>query len=388
MQGFGLSASFARRNPSNEPAMNGTPSCEPQAIRNFSARAVMVPLTFALGTSAAVIKSVPLLLLDVQMQSGVTGRSYIFCYSRAGAKGVAAVLADAFDLVKDQAADPQSVSRFLARRFDLLGVTGITRMALSALDMALWDACAVAANLPMVTFLGGRSRPIRAYDSRGLGLMEAGRLADEAEALLAKGLKAVKLRLGYPTLAEDVNAVKAVRRRIPGSIAVMVDFNQALTTTEAITRGLALQGEGIAWLEEPIRHDDYAGNAAIADALDVPLQIGENFNGPAAMLDAVTMRAADLVMPDVARIGGVTGWQQAAGIAAAAGLQISSHLMPEPSVHLLAASPSAHWIEYVDWADAVLEQPLAITDGEIAPPMRPGFGLLWDEAKLKRLEPV
>src|SRR5262249_31145474 len=153
------------------------------------------------------------------------------------------------------------------------------------LDMALWDAAAKAAGLPLVELLGGRRRAIRAYDSRGLGLMQPEKLAEEAEALLRKGMSAIKLRLGYPTLEEDLAALRAVRGRIPREILVMTDYNQALTTEEAIRRGRALQAEGIAWLEEPIRHDDYRGNAAIARTLDVPLQIGENFNGPEAMAE-------------------------------------------------------------------------------------------------------
>jgi len=206
--------------------------------------------------------------------------------------------------------------------------------------------------------------------------------------LIAEGMKAVKLRLGYPTLEEDLNALRVVRASIAADVQVMVDYNQALMTAEAIRRGLALQQEGIAWLEEPIRHDDYRGNAEIARKLDVPLQIGENFNGPEAMAEAIAMQASDYAMPDVARIGGVTGWMQAASMAAAHGIELSSHLVPEISVHLLAASPTAHWIEYVDWADAILEEPLQVVGGAIAPSNRPGLGIAWSEEKLRKLDAV
>jgi mandelate racemase len=235
---------------------------------------------------------------------------------------------------------------------------------------------------------GGSPRPIPAYDSRGLGLMSREKLGDETEALLAKGLRAVKLRLGYPWLADDVAAVRSVRGRIPDDVPLMVDYNQALTPTEAILRGRALQGEGVAWLEEPIRHDDYIGNAAIARATEIPLQIGENFNGPEAMATALAEDACDYVMPDAARIGGVTGWMQAAGIAAARGIEMSSHLIPEISAQLLSATPAAHWLEYVDWGDAILEEPLEIADGVVVCPKRPGLGIAWDGDKLKRLEAI
>ena len=366
-------------NPSPLPALT---------IRGVSTRAVRVPLTFALGTSAAVVRSVPLLLVDLHTEEGVTGRCYLFCYTRSGAAAVAAHLVEAVESAQGKPACPLDLYAALARRYALLGVTGPVRMALSALDVALWDAAAVAAGTPLVRLLGASPRAIPAYDSRGLGLMDAASLAREADALLAAGLKGIKLRLGYPTLAEDLAAVRAVRGRMPGDVALLVDYNQALTTAEALRRGRVLQGEGIAWLEEPIRHDDYRGNAQIARKLDVPLQIGENFNGPEAMMDAIAAEACDCVMPDVSRIGGVTGWMQAAGVAAAAGLEVSSHLMPEISVHLLAATPTARWVEYVDWADAVLESPLRPVEGALIPPDRPGFGLAWSEEKIGRLEAV
>ena len=174
-----------------------------------------------------------------------------------------------------------------------------------------------------------------------------------------------------------------MRKRLPDAIELPVDYNQALTVAEAIRRGRALEGEGVAWLEEPIRHDDYAGNATVARALAVPVQIGENFNGPEAMIEALAARACDYVMPDVARIGGVSGWIQAAGIAAAHGIEMSSHLLPEISAHLLAASPTCHYLEYVDWADAVLSTRLKIKDGFALPGEEPGNGIEWDEAAVK-----
>jgi mandelate racemase len=277
----------------------------------------------------------------------------------------------------------------LSRQFALLGVTGTVRMALSLLDMAMWDALAQTQRVPLSSLLGSGPKSLRAYDSRGLGLMDPDRLAKEAATLLESGLGAVKLRLGYPSLFEDLAALNVVRRCIAGrDVAIMVDYNQALTSAEAVRRGRELEKEGIYWLEEPIAHDDYAASAAIAHELRVPIQIGENFNGPEGLLRAVSARASDYIMADVARIGGVTGWLHAAGIAAAHGIEISSHLMPEISTHLLCATPTAHWLEYVDWADAIVEEPLKIRDGMVLTSERAGSGISWDEAKLKRLDTI
>jgi mandelate racemase len=358
----------------------------PLTIKSVTTRGVKVPLTFALGTSAAIVRAVPLLLIDLHMQEGVTGRSYLFCYTPSGARAVAGHIAEAVDLIQGRACSPLDLGQLLTRRFALLGDTGTARMALSAIDIAAWDALGVALQQPLVRLLGSEAKAVPAYDSRGLGLMSEDKLADEASQLLSSGLKAVKVRLGYPSVSEDLAAVRAVRKTAPADVRLMVDYNQALSPTEALLRGRALEGEGILWIEEPIRHDDWRGNAALARDLAVPLQLGENFNGPQAMMTALAEDACDYVMPDVARIGGVTGWVQAAGLAAARGIEMSSHLMPEISVHLLAATSTMHWLEYVDWADAILLEPLKISDGSAECPTRPGLGMIWDESRLKHLD--
>ena len=354
-------------------------------IRSVACRAVSVPLRFKLGTSAAVVSSVPILLVDLVTEEGPTGRTYIFCYTPSGARAVAGHLEEAVFLVKGQRSSPLDIAAMLSRRFALLGVTGTVRMALSALDLALWDAIGQALRLPVCSLLGASPRAIPAYDSRGLGLMPPEAVADEGEALLADGLRAVKLRLGYPSLAEDLAAVRAIRERLPDGVELMVDYNQALSAAEAVIRGRALQDQGLAWLEEPIRHDDWRGNARIAREVGIPLQIGENFNGPEGMAEALAHQACHLVMPDIARIGGATGWMRAAALAHAHGIRMSSHLMPEASAHLMAATPTAHWLEWVDWAEAFLAQPFEVADGRLVVPDRPGFGMSWDEDKIAKL---
>jgi len=360
-----------------------------QRIRSLATRGMMVPLKFTLGTSAAIVRAVPLLLVDLLNEDGVTGRAYAFCYRPSGAVAMSSHLSEAIDLLRGNQVTPFDVTQTLSRQFALLGVTGSVRMALSLIDMAMWDAMAQMQGIPLSSLLGSRPKPLMAYDSRGLGLMAPDRLAKEAQTLLESGLRAIKLRLGYPSLSEDLAALNAVRRSIsPDAVEIMVDYNQALTSAEAIRRGRELEKEGIYWLEEPIAHEDYEASAAVARELRVPLQIGENFNGPEGLLRAIRMQASDYVMPDVARIGGVTGWLHAAGIAAAHGIEMSSHLMPEISAHLLCATPTAHWLEYVDWADAILEEPLKIRDGMVLTSERGGSGISWDEAKLKRLQTI
>jgi mandelate racemase len=157
----------------------------------------------------------------------------------------------------------------------------------------------------------------------------------------------------------------------------MVDYNQALTVAETVARARALEPLDIYWIEEPVRHANYAGYAQLKANLQQPVQLGENFDGPEAVHDALSAGAADMVMLDAARIGGVTGWMRGAAIADAHGMEVSSHLFPEISIHLLAATPGAHWLEYVSWADAILQEPMVIEKGNARPSQRPGLGLQW-----------
>jgi mandelate racemase len=354
-------------------------------IRAIRSVGVEVPMTYALGTSRGVITKAPLLLIDLDTEEGVTGRSYLWCYFPAAMPAIAKILEEIARVVKGERIAPVDLWARLAERFALIGVQGIVRMAMSGFDMAAWDALAQAAGLRLAALLGAEPKRIPAYNSCGLGLMKSpGEVADEAAKLLFGGFRAVKLRLGYPTLREDVAALRAVKKRVGDAIAVMVDYNQALSLVEALERGRALDQEGIYWLEEPIRHDDYVGYATLVRELHTPIQIGENFSESSAMAVALAAGAADYVMPDLERIGGVTGWQRAAALAATQRIAMSSHLFPEISVHLLSATPTCHFLEYVDWADNILEQPLEIDDGFAVVPQRPGNGLTWDKKAVEK----
>lgn len=354
------------------------------SMRAIGTTGVEVPMTYALGTSRGRIAKAPLLLVDVMTEEGIVGRSYLWSYFPQAMAAIASILRAVEESVRGERIDPGALWAALSERFALIGVQGIVRMAMSGFDVACWDALAQAAGRPLVEFLGGERRRIPAYNSCGLGLMPSDALADEAERLLAGGFRAIKLRLGYPTLAQDLAAIAAVRRRIPAEVALMVDYNQALSLDEALRRVRALDREGLLWIEEPIRHDDYAGAARLAREVDTPIQIGENFSLPSAMQAALDAGACDLVMPDLERIGGVTGWLGAARLAADRGVRMSSHLYPETSAHLLAVTPTCHFLEYVDWADKILAEPLRIENGEAVIPGQPGAGCVWDAKAVER----
>jgi mandelate racemase len=332
-----------------------------------------------LGTSVARMSHAPFLLVEIETEQGITGRAHAFCYMDIALPLMRRVLDMVSDEITDQPVDPGVIGRTSRNRFTLIGAQGIIGMALSALDVACWDAGARAAGQPLASFLGATRDKIPAYNSNGLGLSDSDGLADEALELQGEGFDAVKIRLGRADPADDLKAVRSVRAALPADTPLMADYNQALSVADAISRGKALEGEGLAWIEEPVAHDDLPGAARIAAALETPIQLGENFTSPDVMASAIALKACNYAMPDLMRIGGVTGWLAAAVIADRAGIPLSSHLYPEVSVHLLAASPTAHWLEYVDWAEPFLAEKLEITNGVARPPDRPGTGVEWDE---------
>jgi mandelate racemase len=347
-------------------------------LRSLTATAVTLPMKRPLGTSAKSIDNACLLLVDLLTQDGIEGRAYAFCYLPSIARSLVPIVAELSNALTGLPLAPLDLAQRVSRHFRLPGVTGPLAMVASSVDTAAWDALAKAAGLPLATYLGADLQPIPAYNSNGLGLMSPEAAADEAEALLESGFAAVKLRLGRADFHQDLAAVKAVRRRLLDRVRLMVDFNQALTFSDAMKYALALDVEGVYWIEEPIRHDDYRHMALIAQAAKTPIQIGENFTGLPPMAAALAAGASDYVMLDLDRIGGVTGWQRAAGLAAAYNREVSSHLFPEVSAHLLAATPGRHWLEYVDWADSILQEPIQIRDGMAIIPSRAGNGLSWN----------
>ncbi len=356
-------------------------------IQSIRARAVSVPMRRPLATSTGTLTASALLLLDLQTDAGITGRAYLFGLGAHNLKPIAALVEAMAEMVQGDAVAPFDLEKKLRQRYTLLGVHNIILFAMSGIDMAAWDALGQAQKLPLVRLLGGTPRPIPAYNSKGLGIMPVKALAKEAEELLEEGFAAVKLRLGRPHAADDLAALRAVKKAIGPDVTLMVDFNQGLTVAEAVKRGRMIDDEGgVTWIEEPVRADDFAGCARIAREVATPIQIGENFMGPEQMAQALAAGACDYAMPDVQRIGGVTGWMRAAALAQGAGMEMSSHLFPEASCHLLAVTPTCHWLEYVDWADAILEEPLRLKDGHALIPERAGLGMRWDEKAVKKYQ--
>ena len=351
-------------------------------ISALSVRAVIVPMPHPHKTASGTVSESPLILIDVTDNDGITGHGLIFTYTAAALKPVAEFVRNLQPLVLDQALAPTKISQQLAKKFRLLGTQGLVGMGLAGIDMALWDLHARRQNLTLSQALGGSVKAIPCYG--GVGYDGELGSAHSAEQWAKMGLLGVKAKIGYPTVAEDLAVVRAMRQAVGNDLAIMVDYNQSLTPAAAIERIRALDGEGLVWIEEPTMAHDYRGHGSIRMSVETPIQCGENWWGPLDMQHAIDNEASQYMMPDVMKIGGVTGWMQAAALAAPKGIPLSSHLWPEVSAQLLAVTPTAHWLEYTDWWNPIIAEPLQMENGRTQCNDVSGSGVEWNESAVEK----
>ena len=349
-------------------------------LKSVRARPVVVPLKRPVVSKVGLFRDWPMILIDLYTNEGVVGHSYLEPYLRQSLRYIIPAIEDLALAAKDQPVAPFDAYRTGIGSLHLIGREGLSLIAVSGLDMAAWDAVAKAADMPLAVHLGGTVGPVPAYNSNGLWLTSLDTLATEAAALVDEGgFTALKLRLGREKLADDLAAIAAVREAAGVDVKLMCDFNQGLSLGDALVRCHALDDQGLYWFEEPTTYDNTPGYTQLARELDTPVQLGENFYGPRMLYQAVLAGAGDYMMPDLMRIGGVSGWLRAAAITAAAGIPMSTHLYPEAAAHLMRVTESAHWLEWQDWADPILEEPFELRDGQLIVPNRPGLGIGWNE---------
>lgn len=351
-------------------------------FRELRLTAASVPLEYPVRTASGTVDRAPLVLLDLLTEEGVQGRAYLFTYTPMALKPLHALLQNMAGALQGAAIAPGDLERLFDARFRLLGNTGLVTMAIAGLDMSAWDALARAAGLPLARLLGGSVRPVPAYFSQGMESVP--RSVELAQEALARGFKAMKIKIGHPRLEDDLAVVREVRSALGKDVALFVDYNQSLSVPEALVRCRALDELGLGWIEEPTRQYDYQGHARIAREIRTPIQLGENYFGTDEMAKGVAAGASDLLMPDLMKVGGISGWLRAAALADAARLPVSSHIFQEMSAHLMCVTPTAHWLEYQDIAASVLRRPLRIEDGMAVPDDAPGSGLEWDDEAVRR----
>ena len=355
-------------------------------IANVRVRAVLPPLPKPLQTASGQLTHAPVLLIDLEMSSGIVGVSYLFSPRQDMLKPMIEIIDALVASVNGLPCDPVAVLGHFERQFLLFGGTGLVTMARAAIDMAMWDAIAKSRGEPLYQVLGGTSAPIKAYESSGLGLSNAAQVAEEALSFVNRGFDTMKVRLGYPTIDVDELVLDAVRGAVGDDIGLMVDYNQALAFEQALDRCKALERFRLIWIEEPLHASDLEGAAKLARQIGTPIQLGENLFSQYEVDRAISLQSSRYLMPDVMKIGGATSWLVAANRAEQGNIPISSHLFPEISAHLLACSPNRHFLEYVNWADAILDEPIEPRGGYVELPTYPGTGLIWDEKAIQKFQ--
>jgi mandelate racemase len=350
-------------------------------IRGVTARAVIAPISRPVKNAFGVIEAAPLVLIDVATDQGVTGSSYIFAYSKLTLAPLVHLIGDIGRDLTGRAIAPFDLMAEMDAKFRLLGWQGLVGMAVSGLDMAFWDTLGKVAGQPLVTLLGGSPRPIRAYDS--YGVVDPVADAKDLRRSLDRGFRGIKIKGGDGDLDNDERVVKAVRAMIGPDIALMLDFNQSLDPSEASRRIARLAPYDLHWIEEPVAAENLQGHAKVRETSPISIQSGENWWFPRGFAEAMAAGASDFIMPDLMKVGGVTGWLRVMGQAEAASIPMSSHLFAEASAHMLAVTPTAHWLEVLDLGRAILAEPIEIVDGALTA-RGPGLGLRWNEAAVAK----
>jgi mandelate racemase len=358
-------------------------------ITGIRVRPLVVPLKRGLATSFGLFKEGPFVAIDLDTKGGIPGRVLGFTFHKLGLKLVPPALEALAAFAKGKTITFAEMPAFhdaCQKSLMLLGHEGVTQMALSMFDMAIHDALARAAGVPLWKLLGGRPDPIPAYNSCGLGILAPEAAAKEARELVAEhgGFRHVKMRLGRGDVAAEIAAIRAVSSAAGDGVLVSSDFNQALAPATALDTCRAIDDLGLAWIEEPVVFDDYETQARLTAKLKTPVQIGETWWHWRVGKRAIEMGAADYIMPDILRIGGVTGWMRLARVAEAAAIPFSSHLSPEYSAHVLAATPTRHWLEFMDWGQELIRDPVVPDKGFARPKDTPGAGIDWNEAAVGR----
>jgi len=326
--------------------------------------------------------------LELGTDQGLVGVGLTFFGGALTPALKAAVDALAGLVVGDDPTQVEAIAARLRRAAGGSGPGGIFTLALSAVDLACWDLKGKAAGQSVCALLGGLRDRVPTYASGAL--MRAHPLTYLAEAgprLAALGFRQMKMQCGSePTMAASVERVRVLREAIGADVDLMCDINQLWSVSHAIQVGRRIEAYHLYWLEDPVAHDDHAGLGRVADALVTPVAAGEYHYGIVPFRHLVEARAIDIVMIDLVRVGGITQWMKVAGMAEAFNLPVVSHLVPEIHVHLVAAVPNGLTVEYMPWTLRLFEETPAIEVGQLLVPRKPGLGLTFDPAAIKRYQ--
>jgi len=268
-----------------------------------------------------------------------------------------------------------------------MGHRGYGIYALSAIDSALWVIQAKALGMPLARLLGGYSEKVPAYAShmlfRNWTLDE---LQKDAASLVAQGFRCMKMNMGDKPLSAEIERIKVIREAVGEDIEIMIDANWSWTIPQAIKIGHALDPYNVKWLEDPLASDDAEDLLQVAKALSIPIAAGETYCTKYEFRQLMEKRAANVLIVDLQRVGGVTEWMKVAAMAQAWKIPVASHLFDEFSAHLVAAIPNGFMVEYMPWWDFIYQEPPQVKDGYMNISEKAGLGLELDPDALRKYE--
>jgi L-alanine-DL-glutamate epimerase-like enolase superfamily enzyme len=324
---------------------------------------------------------------EIYTDEGLTGWGFTYAISERGGDAIRLCIEkDIAPLIVGE--NPLNTERLwetMWRRMDWVGRGGIAILGVAAVDIAAWDLKAKAAKLPLHQLLGGYRDKVPVYNTDGGWLNHTiDQLVAEAKEVVARGFKGVKIKVGKPDPAEDVERVAAVREAIGPHVNFMVDANERWTAAEAIKRGAMFEEFNLFWFEEPLPAEDIGGHAWVKAHLNIPIALGESLYNKNQFKDYIQSNGVSIVQPDAGRVGGITEWRKVAAMADAWNMQVSPHFLMELHLPLVASIPNGLFVEYIPSLDPILEKPLDLKDGHFIPSTEPGLGIPIDPDKLAK----
>ena len=328
------------------------------------------------------LTEVALLFAEIETTLGLRGIGFSYA-KRAGGPALYAHAREIASNLLDE--DPNDIGRLwtkLAWAGASVGRSGLAVQAIAAFDNSLWDLKAKRAGLPLAKLLGTHRDSVACYNTSG-GFLSTPieQVLENVDRSLEQGIGGIKIKVGQPDAREDLNRLEAVRKRLDGRAALMVDANQQWDRPTALRMGRALESFGLVWIEEPLDAYDTEGHAALAQALDTPVASGEMLASAAEHLELIRMGAVDIIQPDAPRVGGISQFLKVLAFADQKALGLAPHFAMEIHLHLAATYPREPWVEHFDWLDPLFNERQEIRGGRMLLPNRPGLGItLSDQA--------
>ena len=327
------------------------------------------------------------IFVDIESTDGASGTGYAYTIGTGGSAVVE--LLEGYllpQVIGEDASRPEAIWRKVYDSTRATMVGAITALALAAVDIAIWDLRARSFELPLWRLAGGAQERVALYDTDGGWLhLSAQELVSNALTSVEQGYKGVKLKVGKPSAAEDLARLRAVREAIGPDVALMVDANQGFTRDEALRRGRLFEPVDLTWIEEPLPADDVQGHAQLSSAIGTPVAVGESLYSLGQFREYLAAGAANVLQPDVARVGGITPWLKVAHLAEAFDVMIAPHFLMELHLSLAVAVPNGRWVEWIPQLSPLTTAPMTAADGWAVPPSSPGIGISWDRSAIDAL---